>query len=268
VLFYFMLEKLKYPDPLARKKYKLYFRLETRNLSKFWSLTQKEMMLLFNIWIQNKENQEFSFPAKQLNTASVPKEKDRNVSVKISSHYNSKSLEKLQELGLIKITGKRNNSHIEYLYGKNKNFRNIPLAGYYNWLLKAGKSSGFKTFTYLLFEFYRKPNYNSSDGYGVRETKISAAEVAQVLNLSISSARRHFKKIAELELLEVEHQEGKKSVYTLPLISIKTNDPSEDSAEEVYYDLIENKICTKKELKKKYGKKYEQYMKDGKFEKQ
>lgn len=262
-----MSEKLKYPDPLTTKKHKLYFRLETKNLDKLWSLTQKEMMLLFNIWIKNKENRNYTFPANQLNTVSVPK---KNVTVKISSHYNSESLEKLQKLGLIKITGKRNNCHIEYLYGKNKNFRNIPLAGYYNWLIKAGKSSGFKTFAYLLFELYRKRNYNSSDGYGVIKIKVSAAEVAQVLNLSISSARRHLKKIAELELLEVEHQEGKKSIYTLPLISIKTksNNPSEDPAKELHYDLIENKICTKKELKKKYGKKYEQYMKEGKFEEQ
>jgi len=247
-----MSEHFKYPDPLTTKKYKQYFRLETKNLNKLWSLSQKEMMLLFHIWIKNKEKQEYSFPANQLNKVSFLDEENKIIAVKISSHYNSKSLERLQKLGLIKITGKRNNCNIKYPYKENKNFRNIPLAGFYNWLLKAGKSSGFRTFAYLLYEFYRKRNYNSSDGYGVRELKISAAEIAQELNLSVSATRRHLKKIVELELLEVEHREGKKSIYRIPKSNIKgiSNRKSENKNVEYYYDLLENKKCTKKQLKK------------------
>lgn len=263
-----MSEKLKYPDPLTTKKHKPYFRLETKNLDKLWSLTQKEMMLLFNIWIKNKENQKYSFPAKQINKVSFPKEENKNITIKISSHYNSKSLERLQKLGLIKINGKRNNSYIEYPFKQNNDFRNIPLAGYYNWLIKAGKTSGFRTFAYLLYELYRQPNYNSIDGYGVKELKISAAEIAQGLNLSISSARRHLKKIAKLDLLEVEHQKGKKSLYRIPEVKIKIikDKEFENNDIEYYLDLLENKKCTKKELKRKYGKNFGRFMENGKFE--
>lgn len=264
-----MYKKLKYPDPLTTKKHKQYFRLEFKNLDKFWSLTQKEMLLLFHIWIKNKENKNYSFPANQLNIVSVPKEENENIHIDISSHYNSESLKKLQKLGLIKKTGKRNNCNIEYPFKENKNFRNIPLAGFYNWLLKAGKTSGFKSFVYILFELYRKPNYNSDDGYGVRELKISAAEIAQGLNLSVSATRRHLKKIVELELLEVEHQEGKKSIFRIPESDIKgiSDRKSETKNVEYYYDLLENKKRTKRELKRKYEKNYERFMRDGKFEK-
>lgn len=219
------------------------------------------MMLLFHIWIQNKENRNYNLSFKKLNKVLISKEDEETI-VEISSRYNAESLKKLQKIGLIQLNQKRSKSHIEYLYGKNNNFRNIPLGGYYSWLLNAGKSSGFRSYIYLLFRFYNDYNI-SSQGFGKAKLNISASDIAKDLKLSKSTIRRHLQKIKKLDLIKVETQQGKNNIYRLS--SSKNKDDCED--DELYYDWLENKDAKKKDLQKKYGKDFKRLLSTGRIEK-
>jgi len=205
-----------YYDPYKSNKHKFFFRIKLENIDKIWGLTNKQLMLLINIWIYNKEKNKYKLSNKELNTVDFVEEKFKICKSKsnISTH-----LKKIEKLELISINGPNKKRNFSYDFNeKSNNFRSIPLVKILHWLKVSDSEREFKTYIYLLFKFYND-NRGGNGAFGKRKVTISNSDLGEKLDLSAGTIGNHCRKIVGLGLLDVEKSSGKTNTYYLPYYS-------------------------------------------------
>lgn len=214
-----------YYNPLLEDYNHMYFfRIksdENGNLEKLWTLTNKEILLLINIWIYNREknipNLE-KLKDEKLNTLNFNSKKFKIYSSpsNIKTHCN-----KLAKLNLINKTNK-------FYYNfprKCTNFNSFPLIKILHWLEISPKDKGLNTYLYLLFEFYNKfrKRIGKKSFYGVESLTVSHKEIGEKINRSRNAVKDHCDKIVKLGLIDKENNTGNKLTYHLPFYVKKDN---------------------------------------------
>jgi len=205
-------DKRVYIDPLINNQSEDFFRIEKKYLSGFWELSDTEMLIYLNLWLYNKEENQYQISNKELQTM---KFKGDTFQISKSNTYNI--LHKLEELGMVNIEGERYNRKIFYNYTKNENYRNIPIQSVLNYLQSQGKHN-IKLYIYFLFKFYNMKNLNTKE-HGLRKFSISYSKIKKELNIKTNKTIRKFlRKMKEEQMILVEEVSGKPNRYYLPII--------------------------------------------------
>lgn len=230
-------------------KHMYFFRIERDKLNKLWTLTNKEILLLINIWIYHKEKKLLKLEEETLNTIDFnsknKKFKIYSSSANIKNHY-----EKLANLNLINIK----NEKFYYNFPKNcKNFVSFPLIKVLHWLENTNKTKGLDTYIYLMLEFYNKyrPSYNKNPSFGVDNLTISHRTIGEKISRAGNTVKAHCDKIYDLGLIDKEDNTGNELTYHLPFY-VKNKDT-----------IVAAKTRSKEDIPEKIREKYNIELKGG-----
>lgn len=205
-----------YLNPL-RENYnsKRFFKLNQEYREKLWILSNSEILLLINVWIRNKTEDQYYMSNKEL------------VTIKYDSFENSfyshsspkRMVDKLIDVDLISVS--------EDIYGKkyscnydDKKSKDIyiPLNNIVHYLDVFGRR-GVNIYFYILYLFYNVENPMGKKYFKTRKRPILLKEIQKKLNYGIGTVSRTVKELDEKGFLNKTVRHGKANMYYLPNIA-------------------------------------------------
>jgi len=213
-------EKKVYFDPYRENSNRTdFFRLRREYQDDFWKLSNSEVLMAVNLWIRNKEENQYVMSNKELTTIQRKSQRDGHEYNFYSSAAPKRLADKLEDIGLINVIEDLEGKKYYYNYESGEtDFINIPLENIIHYVDTFGRE-GVKIYMYILHLFYNTERPNTGK-YGIRKKSILSEQIQNKLGYGKDTVRKITTRLNKTEILKKVVKHGKANIYYLPVVDL------------------------------------------------